>query len=360
MPNLRRAVRRWGAPAAAAAALPASHVARRALTGQEGERIRRRAATFEQLGGHLWLPSQRPFPAVLDAADWMPPFLFCVGDLDRLPVHKVTIVGTRRATPSATAWTEDVARQVAREGVGVISGMALGIDGAAHLGALNGNGVTIAVLGSGADVAYPRDHAALYRRIIETGLVLSEFPPGTTPRRHHFPRRNRILAALADAVLVAQAPRRSGALITADYALELGVEVLATPGDPLLPECAGSNQLLLEGARPALDAAGLLGAVTGEERVPPADPQPDPWPQALDNVSARVLRALDFVPQPLESLAERTGHGTARLLAALSQLGAHGLAEAVPGGRWRMTPLGARSRVRPAARRSARTMRRPS
>ncbi len=182
----------------------------------------------------------------------------------------MTIVGTRRATPYGLRATEAFASAFAAAGVAVVSGMALGIDGRAHQAALDAGGLTVAVLGCGADVVYPQRHRGLYESISEDGVVLSELPPGTPPARWTFPHRNRLLAALGDAVLVTEGSRTSGALQTAGWALELGRPVFAVPG-PIAMDChEGCNRLLYDGAGPALDpwvdGGGLPSANKNRER----------------------------------------------------------------------------------------------
>ena len=168
---------------------------------------------------------------------------------------RVVIVGTRKPTPYGLLLAEAFAATFARAGVTVVSGLAMGIDGRSHEGALWAGGMSIAVLGCGADVIYPRSHRKLYSMVADQGAVLSELPPGATPTRWTFPQRNRVLAALGDAVLVVEAGVTSGALQTADWALELGRPVFAVPGPITGENHRGTNRLIYEGAFPALDPA---------------------------------------------------------------------------------------------------------
>ncbi len=165
----------------------------------------------------------------------------------------MTIVGTRKATAYGARAAEAFAAAFASRGVAVVSGMALGIDGRAHRASLEVGGLTVGVLGCGADIVYPRSHRTLYERILEQGVILSELPPGTPPGRWTFPQRNRLLAALGDAVLVVEGSRLSGAMQTADRSLELGRPVFAVPGPISVESHSGCNQLLYEGAVPAVD-----------------------------------------------------------------------------------------------------------
>ncbi len=178
----------------------------------------------------------------------------------------IAIVGSRFPTGPGAAFTRELASCLAAEGWTVVSGMARGIDAAAHEGALKGGGITVAVLGCGVDVVYPPEAARLRDRIIERGAILSEYPPGTPPLRHHFPARNRIVSGMCRGVVVAEAKARSGALITARLALDQGREVMAVPGSPLFPHTAGSNRLIREGAAPVTGTADVASAVGNPPR----------------------------------------------------------------------------------------------
>jgi len=173
----------------------------------------------------------------------------------------VAVVGSRAPTDPGLRFTRLLAADLAAAGCVVVSGMARGIDAAAHRGALSAGGKTVAVLGCGLDVVYPPEHTKLKEEITEKGTLFSEYPPGSKPIAHRFPARNRIVSGICRAVVVAEAPERSGALITARLALEQGREVMAVPGSPWFAHTAGSNRLLREGAAPACSAADVLGAL---------------------------------------------------------------------------------------------------
>ena len=205
----------------------------------------------------------------------------------------------------------------------VVSGLARGVDGEAHRGALEAGGSTIAVLGCGIDRDYPRAHAELARRIAAEGLIVSEYPPGTEPAPWRFPARNRIVAGLCLAVAVIEARERSGALITADFALEEGREVLAVPGEVTSALSAGSNALLKHGAAPLTRPDDVLPAL-GLER---AAPVPDP----PAGTSGAVLGALRDGAAGVDEIATATGIAAAEVAAALSQLELDGLAQAADG-----------------------------
>ncbi len=311
----------------------------------EDRRLRREAAErarrFVAAGGRVVALGETGFPPRLGELSWTPAYLFVRGGGEWLP-RLATIVGTRRALPSACEFAHQLAAAAAAEGIAIASGMALGIDAAAHRGALAAGGETVAVLGTGLDRCYPSVHRRLMAEIAAGGLLLSELPPGTPPRAFQFPARNRILATLAEAVVVVQAPVRSGALITAAHALEAGVELLAVPGDPLLPENQGSNRLLADGARPVLGADDLLAAVTGQERALEPPPVPATLPAGLDAIDRRLLRALDLAPGDLEQRARAAGLSVTTVMRRVVQLELAGLVESLPGGRVRLTALAAR------------------
>jgi len=173
----------------------------------------------------------------------------------------VALVGSRAATEAGREFARLLATDLALAGMAVVSGMARGIDTSAHEGALRGGGETIAVLGCGVDILYPPESRSLRDRILERGGLVSEFPPRAPPLRHHFPMRNRLISGMARGLVVVEAPARSGALITAQTALEQGREVMAVPGSPLFPHTAGSNRLLREGATPVTGAEEVLQAI---------------------------------------------------------------------------------------------------
>ena len=175
---------------------------------------------------------------------------------------RVAIVGTRRPTPYGEAVAEELAQNLARAGVVIISGLALGIDAAAHRGALNGGGVTVAVMGTGVDIVYPAAHGVLAEAILAGGgALVSQFPDGTTPRRHNFPARNHTMAALSDLVVVVEAAEGSGALITAEAALDLHKEVMAVPGSVFSPMSVGTHGLLRDGAGLVQNARDVMAAL---------------------------------------------------------------------------------------------------
>ncbi|HEX5581503.1 MAG TPA: DNA-processing protein DprA, partial [Gemmatimonadaceae bacterium] len=221
----------------------ALRVVGRAERERARDEARRALADAAALGARCLVLGEPAYPApLLDLAD-APPVLWALGDLALLEQPAGAIVGTRRATAHGTRAARRLAEAAGRAGAAVVSGLALGIDAAAHAGALETDGGTVAVLGTGLGVVYPRANAPLRDRIREHGLLLSELAPGDAADAGSFPRRNRIIAALARVTLVVEAPHRSGALITAEHALELGRTVAAVPGPIDVAACAGSNQL---------------------------------------------------------------------------------------------------------------------
>ena len=212
---------------------------------------------MEEGFGVLPMTSSRYPRSLTDLTD-PPPVIFLKGKQELLSLPAVAIVGSRRATGTGRRAAETMGRILAGAGITVVSGMALGLDGAAHRGALLGGGRTVAVLGSGFKKVYPASHRRLFHEIGEAGLLVSEFLPHEAALPYHFPKRNRIIAALAQAVVVVEAGRKSGALITVDHGLDLGKDILATPGSVENPQSLGSNTLLRDGARVLIDPARVL------------------------------------------------------------------------------------------------------
>jgi DNA processing protein len=231
----------------------------------------------------------------------------------------VAIVGSRNASAAGIAFATRLAGELAASGVGVISGLARGIDAGAHAGALDRGGRTVAVLGCGIDRDYPSATLPLARRIATEGAVVSEYAPGTPPAPFRFPERNRIVAALADATIVVEAAARSGALITARLALDLGRDVLAVPGAPWTSGAGGTNLLLKDGAVPLTEAADALVALGLD---PGARRSDDP---VVAGPASRVLAALRREPASADVLAARCGLSSATAAALIVELELAGL-----------------------------------
>lgn len=281
------------------------------------------------------------YPARLRRLPCPPAQLWVRGQLPPAPgagprPAAIAIVGSRAASGPGCEWTEELGRLLGRAGVAVISGGAFGIDAAAHRGALEGGGATYAVLGCGADVVYPDRHARLFDEIERRGGLFSEYPPGTKPRPGQFPMRNRIIAALADAVVVVEAAARSGALITAELAEGLGVPVLAFPGSP------GTGHLVRQGAVLVEAPAEVLGAVldvlAGRSR--PARAPEVVWPQ--DDVAGPLRRLLDAMGDGASAwgadvLARRMNCPLPEVLGLLGAAEIDGWIRRVPGGAYEVT-----------------------
>ena len=254
--------------------------------------------------------------AMVDAR--MPRVLLGEGDRPRaFDAPRVAIVGTRAATPLGIADAREIAAFCARAGITVVSGLAIGIDGAAHAGALDAGGLSVGVVATGLDIVYPRRHERLFARVREQGLIVGENGYGTQPLPWRFPIRNRIIAALADAVIVVEATAGGGARITANDAARFGRDVYALPGSRRNPAAAGCNALLLDGAKPLLDPADVLfalgrgGTVEGGWATTPPPPDPD---------QRAVLRALAGESATIDEIERRVAFPAARLGAALPSL----------------------------------------
>jgi DNA processing protein len=294
--------------------------AARGLLGRETEAVLGRS---QNLGWRWITPGDQAYPALLPEISDPPLGLFVRGLLAPGPV--IAIVGSRQATAYGRQVARLLAEELGRAGVVVASGMARGVDAAAHRGVLEAGGVTVAVWGTGPDRVYPSEHRGLAEEIANAGALVTEYPPGTPPRRHHFPERNRVLAGLAEAVVVVEARARSGALITARQAVDEGREVLAVPGSILSELSIGPNALLRLGARPLVSPADALDALG----ISPPPPPP----------SSRELLTAELPLAPGEEmtadeLARRSGREVHELQADLLQLELEGLIERGADGRY--------------------------
>jgi len=327
--RLRALVDRFGSAVEVLRASPAAYRAGSGGLAQPTAEAQREAdealALSDRLGMEIRSWTHEAYPRALLNLHDPPPLLFLRGRAQLLDEPAITVVGSRRATSRSKDVAERLGQGLANTGLCVVSGMALGIDGAAHRGALQAGGDTIAVLGRGPDQPYPPSHGRLFRDILDRGLVVSEFAPGTPPLPHHFPRRNRILAALSQAVVVVEAGARSGALITVDHALDLGLEVWAVPGPIDLAACEGSNRLLAEGAHPLLSVAAFVGDVGGSERPPTVQPE---------GPAGQLLSELADEPLNVDQLASRLGLSAPKVLTLLTELELLGVVRRMPGMRF--------------------------
>ena len=291
-------------------------------------RFSRFQAAFDDVGylgrlaelGYRFVGRSEPaFPARLASIHDPPPGLFLRGAAPAALLERpsVAIVGARACSPYGGTVATALARELAAAGVVVVSGLARGVDAAAHRGALEG-GETVAVLGCGIDRDYPQAHAALAAQIASSGLVVSEYPPGVDPAPWRFPARNRIVAGLALAAVVVEARERSGALITADLALDEGREVLAVPGEITSALSRGTNALLRLGATPVTGAGDILAVLGLEPRAGPAPPE-------LTGPLAVVRDAVAAAPSGIDELVRVTGLDAGAVAAALAELELGGL-----------------------------------
>jgi DNA processing protein len=277
--------------------------------------------------------SDASYPVALTTIIDPPPVLWTRGSVAALSTPSVAIVGARAASPYGLSVAEHLAADLAGSGVTVVSGLARGVDSAAHRGALAGDGLTVAVLGCGVDIVYPPEHAALAGEIAERGVIVSELAPGTPPLPQFFPQRNRIISGLSRAIVVIEAGEKSGSLITARCALEQGRDVLAVPGNVLSGRNRGAHGLLRDGAKiveSADDILEELGMPTNGQgsRHAAGDRLPSP---STDPVLACLTPG---EPSDLDAIAQRSGLSPARLLPRLFELEMRGVVARVGGGRF--------------------------
>lgn len=286
----------------------------------------------------LLTPDDPYYPSLLKTIHQVPPMLFVRGNLDNLILPQLAIVGSRNPSPSGKTNAFEFARQLSRTGFAVTSGLALGVDGAAHGGALAAGGKTIAVMGTGMDIIYPSRHRGLATRLLaEGGTLVSEFPLGAAPQPDHFPRRNRIISGMSLGVLVVEAAIKSGSLITARYAMQQGREVFAIPGSIHNPMSRGCHALLRDGATLVEQVNDLkeplqgLLALKWAETEPDSDPTPRLSP-SLSGEERLVFDNIGFENISLDTLLERTGLAAGPTLALLMGLELKGLIQQTPGG----------------------------
>jgi DNA processing protein len=289
---------------------------------------------------HLLPFTDARFPALLRATQGCPIALYVVGNVDVLNDPQLSIVGSRNPSPGGRDTAFEFAESLAAMGLGITSGLAAGIDSAAHRGALAAQGITLAVLGSGVDVIYPHANRPLSEEIRRQGALLSEFPLGTPPRRGNFPQRNRIIAALSLGTLVVEAARRSGSLITARLAGDHGRELFAVPGSIHNPLSRGCHELIRQGAKLTETAADILSELNFSAfferlgRAPGGPGQPLRLEAGMDKDHKILLDALDFDPADLDVLVVRTGFKPEAVSSMMLILELEGHVQAAPGGRY--------------------------
>jgi DNA processing protein len=339
--TFRRLLARFGSAVEALAALPelAVTAGRSNLAVFGDSAAARELAALRKHGGQLLCLGDRLYPPLLALLPDPPPVLSVLGDPAVLSTRTIGLVGARNASANGMRMAEALATELAAAGITVVSGLARGIDGAAHVGALH-VGRTVAAVAGGLDQPYPPEHAALQARIAERGAVVTEAPWGTAPQSRHFPRRNRIIAGLSLGVVVVEAALRSGSLITARLAQDAGRELFAIPGSPLDPRCRGSNDLIRQGARMTESAADVLAELpddTTRDRLtglaePLAAPVVVPE-HALPPVRADLLRLLSASPTDIDAVIRHSQFAPAAVMAALSQLELALRVEIMPGNR---------------------------
>jgi DNA processing protein len=313
------------APEHELAAVAGADAARAIAAGADPDAVAAGLRWLEAEGHHLVaLHDPRYPPRLLEIAS-PPPVLYVAGRPELLAAPSLAIVGSRNATLRGRMDAEIFARTLSDAGLAIVSGLALGIDAAAHRGGLAGNSSSVAVLGNGADVRYPRDNRVLAEALEQGGCIVSEFPLGTPPARDNFPRRNRIISGLALGVFVVEAAPQSGSLITARRALEQNRAVFAIPGSIHSTFSRGCNELIKEGAV-LVDGAGDVLNELGWKPPPPS-----PCRRAERDP---LLRAMGGAPVSLDDLAETTGIEISRVAARITRLELAGAVAAVPGGRF--------------------------
>jgi len=334
-------LQRHGSAAAALAALPelARRGGRKNFAVWSREAAERELAAIHKLGAQLIAWGEPDYPPHLAPLDDAPPLITVLGRPDLLTRKSIALVGARNASAAGQRFAREMAFDLARAGFIVTSGLARGIDAAAHGGALAQG--TVAVVGGGVDVVYPEENRGLYDEIVEQGAVVAESPVGTVPQARHFPRRNRLISGMSVGVVVIEAALKSGSLITARFAAEQGREVFAVPGSPLDPRCRGTNDLIRNGATLVEGADDVLAALVGMGgRIPVEAPRrrPGPRPQAetpplqLDEAESTVTGLLGPTPVPVDELLRRCHLSPSIIATVLLELELAGRLDRHPGG----------------------------
>lgn len=340
--TFRQLLRRYGSAAAAIAALP--ELARRGGLGR-AIAVPSRSAAEQELaattaaGARLLAAADPDYPAALAALEDSPPVLLVRGDAALFGRRMVGIVGARNASAAGIRIARDLAAALGRAGLAVVSGLARGIDAAAHQGSLATG--TVAIVAGGVDIVFPPEHEALQAQIAAQGAVVGEMPIGTKPLARHFPRRNRLISGLSLGVVVVEAALKSGSLITARFALDQGREVMAVPGSPLDPRSRGSNDLIRQGATLVESADDVLQALGPERAVlaadapafTPATATESPADAELDRLRRHIAERLSPTPVEVDELIRQCGGSPGGVLTVLLELELAGRLQRYPGGR---------------------------
>ena len=335
-------LQRFGSAAAALEELPRAAERggrRRPIAVGTRSAAERELAALAKVGGRLIAWGEPEYPAALAALEDAPPLISVKGDVTLLERRSVAIVGARNASANGRRFAREIAAELGREGLLIVSGLARGIDAAAHQGSLATG--TLAVVAGGVDVVYPDENQGLYDAIVERGAIVAELPVGTVPKAKHFPRRNRIISGNALGVVVVEAALRSGSLITARFALEQGREVLAVPGSPLDPRCRGTNDLIRRGAALVESGEDVLNALAGQLSSPAAEGRQMSRhgdisygfsdEKDIDRDRARLLEALGPSPVPVDELVRQCQLSAAIVATLLLELELAGRLERHPG-----------------------------
>jgi DNA processing protein len=332
----RQLISRFGTPTSALAAIP--DLARRGggkppAIGSVGE-AEREIARVEKLGANWLTLRQGLYPPLLAELEDAPPLLIAKGNLNLLDRQAISIVGARNASAAACRFGRGLAHDLGQQGLVVVSGLARGIDSAAHDGALETG--TIGVIAGGIDIFYPPENEPRQKSLYERGLVLAEMPPGTEPRARHFPYRNRIIAGMSSGTVVVEAAPRSGSLITARLAAEAGREVMAVPGSPLDPRAQGCNQLIRDGATLIQNAADVIEAIRPfDNRVQSVRSEYEHPPEEMngDDALALVENLLGPSPVPVDEIIRLSGASSGSVQMALLELDLAGRLDRHAGGK---------------------------
>ncbi len=311
------------------AAIVPDTVVARLQAPADGDALARALAWLAEPGHDLVAWDDPDYPKALLEPGFSPPVLYFVGRRELLNRPALAIVGSRHATAQGMDNARDFAHALSAAGLTIVSGLAQGVDAAAHQGALTGRGSTLAVAGTGLDRVYPARNRELAHAIAANGGLLSEFAPGTPPREKNFPRRNRLISGLAKGVLVVEAALQSGSLITARYAGEQGREVFAIPGSIHSPLAKGCHRLIRDGAKlvqTAQDVLEELGMATGRAE--------SPRPSAAPDIDSALLAALGNEPADVDRLIARTGLPADAVAVELTELELAGIVSPLPGGTW--------------------------
>ena len=339
--TFRQLIARFGAPSTALAAVP--DLARRG--GGNAPALRtvadteREIARVQKLGGKFLAIGQGLYPRLLAELEDAPPLLIAKGNLNLLDRQAVAIVGARNASAAACRFARGLAHDLGQHDLVVVSGLARGIDSAAHDGALDTG--TIGVIAGGIDVFYPPENEERQKALYERGLVLAEMPPGTEPRARHFPYRNRIIAGMSSGTVVVEAAPRSGSLITARLAAEAGREVLAVPGSPLDPRAQGCNQLIRDGATLVQNAADVVEAIrpfASQVRSASSHYEVAAEPMNGEDALGVVEELLGPSPVPVDEIIRLSGAPSGAVQMALLELDLDGRLDRHAGGKVSLRP----------------------